>query len=136
MRTHRLIYGFTLIELMIVVAVIAILSVIAVPSYQQYVIRTNRASAETFMLRLASLEEQYLLDAHTYAASSDVNWTSSTNIPSELQGIYTFSITKDNGPPPAYTITATPVSGTRQAQDGALTLNSQGVKTPAAKWQR
>ena len=136
MRPNRSIYGFTLIELMIVVAVIALLSAIALPSYQQHVIRTNRAAAETFMLRLASLEEQYLLDAHTYAASSDVTWTSTTNLPSELQGIYTFSITKDDGPPPGYTITATPVSGTRQAQDGALTLNSQGVKTPAAKWQR
>lgn len=135
MRTNRPIHGFTLIELMIVVAVIAILSAIALPSYQQHVIRTNRAAAETFMLHLASLEEQYILDAHTYAASADVNWTSSANIPSEVRDKYTFSITKDSGPPPKYTITATPVAGTRQAQDGALALTSDGVKTPADKWQ-
>lgn len=135
MSANRLMQGFTLIELMIVVVVVGILSAIALPAYQQHVTRANRASAETFMLRLASLEEQYMLDAHAYADSTDVNWTNSANIPSELQGKYTFSITTTDGPPPKYTITATPVAGTRQAQDGALTLDSEGVKTPAEKWQ-
>lgn len=127
--------GFTLIELMIVVAVIAILAAIAYPSYQQYVVRAKRSAAQTFMLQMANLQEQYLLDRHAYQ-TSPASGTWDDLSPPETDGVYNFSVSVTSGPPPTYTITATPVSGTRQAADGALTLNSAGVKSPALKWEK
>jgi type IV pilus assembly protein PilE len=128
--------GFTLIELMIVVAVVGILAMIALPAYQQHVIRANRSAAQTYMLHIASIEEQYMLDAHEYTttAPGGVSWDSER--PSEVVGVYNFSVSTTSGPPPGFTITATPAAGTRQASDGNLTLDSDGNKTPVEKWKR
>ena len=60
--------GFTLIELMITVAVIGILAAVAYPSYNDYLIRATRSAAQSFMLDVSNKEEQYLLDARIYAA--------------------------------------------------------------------
>jgi type IV pilus assembly protein PilE len=135
MNKQKDIRGFTLIELMIVVTVIAILTAIAYPSYQQYVIRANRSAAQTFMLQIANLQEQYLLDRHAYQ-TSPATGTWDDLSPPETDGLYSFSVSVTSGPPPSYTITATPVAGTRQANDGALTLNSNGVKSPENKWEK
>jgi len=123
--------GFTLIELMMVVAVIAIIAAVGYPSYGSYVIRTNRSVAQQFMMNIANRQEQYLLDARAYTAtigSGGLNLAA----PAELATRYTFAVAIDAGPPPTYTITATAIGG--QATDGNLTLNSLGVKAPADKW--
>ena len=62
--------GFTLIELMIAVAVVGILAGIAWPSYKYYVMRANRSAAQQFMLDIANREEQFMLDARSYATGS------------------------------------------------------------------
>jgi len=123
--------GFTLIELMIAVAVIAILSAIAIPQYSQYVIRGNRAAAEAFMMDVANREKQYLLDARSYAPDLA---TLSMTAPPNVSKNYTITITPVAGPPPSYAITATPVAGSKQVNDGTLTLDDLGNKGPAGKW--
>ena len=129
--------GMTLIELMVVVVVIAILAAIGIPSYREYIIRANRATAQQFMLSIASRQEQFRLDARSYAtaitgASPGLNLT----VPAETTTRYTFSMTTDAAFPNAttYTITATAIGP--QVSDGDLTLNHLGTKTPPDKWKR
>ena len=113
--------GFTLIELMIVVAIIAILAAIAYPSYQQYVRRANEADAQQFLLELSNLQERYLLDRRAYATdTADLAAT-----PAELDGKYGIGIT--NPTPASYEITATPEG--IQAGMPTLTIKSDGTRT-------
>ena len=58
--------GFTLLELMIVVAVIAVLAAIAIPNYAEYVTRTNRTDAQTYMMSVAQNLEGYRLVNHSF----------------------------------------------------------------------
>lgn len=122
--------GFSLIEVMVVVAIIGILAAIAMPSYQSYVVKGNRAAAQAFMMDVASREKQYLLDARAYTNSLV---TLGVTAPTEVSRNYSNITITVGAVPPTFTITATPTSA-QQTSDGVLTLSSDGAKTPAAKW--
>ena len=62
--------GFTLIELMIVIVVAAVLAVVAIPSYRQYVLRTHRVEAKRTLLNVATAQEEFYLQNNTYAGPS------------------------------------------------------------------
>ena len=117
--------GFTLIELMIVVALIGILSAIALPQYSKYILKGNRAAAQAFMLDVANREKQYLLDARVY---TDSLTTLAVTTPADVAKNYTVTIVIGTGVFPTFTVTATPKPGTQQAGDGTLELTDSGAK--------
>jgi type IV pilus assembly protein PilE len=127
--------GFTLIEVMVAVVIVAILATIAIPSYREYVIRSHRRAAQAAMMEIATQQQQYFVANRWYATAAQLGYV----LPPEVDEYYDLTI---NAPAPAvppaapalptFTITLTATGS--QAGDGPLSINSEGVKTPAAKW--
>ena len=128
--------GFTLVELMITVAIISIIAAIAVPSYTGYLARARRSAAEQLIMQIASKEQQYIVDARAYTATigagglnigSVDGWTCAATC---TNGAYTVTAVVDNtATPPTYTITAAPTAGGSQTADGTLNYINTGAKT-------
>ena len=123
--------GFTLVELMVAVVIVGILAAIAYPSYTEYLVRSNRSAAQTYLVELAQAQAQFMADTRGYASSvEDLDLP----VPDNVAAKYEIAIELDDGPPQAYTITATPVDGSSQAGDGALSIDQAGTRSPGAKW--
>ena len=123
--------GFTLIEMMIVVAVIAILAAIALPSYQDQVRKSRRADALRVLGEIRMAQERWRADRPTYGTLAEVG------NPGAGSSYYTYTVTGNTAT--AYTITATAQGAQANDKQGGtsctpLTINQAGTKTPAACW--
>ena len=130
MRARVAAAGFTLIELMIAVAIVGILAVIAFPSYQDHMRKGRRSAAQSFLIDVAARQQQYLIDARSYAGGAGALGTLNLAVPADVSRFYTVTIDPAAPTlPPSYSITATPIAGSAQVPDGMLTLDHQGAKT-------
>lgn len=123
--------GFTLIELMITVAIVGILAAVAYPAYTEHVRKSARRSAQAQMLEIANRQQQFLISTRAYVPYATLT-ASGYALPAELVGKYTPTITVGTGAVPSYTITFQAIGS--QAPDGDLGYSSDGVKTPPDKW--
>ncbi len=132
---NRLIRGFTLIELMIVLAIVAVIIAFGYPSYRNQVLKANRSDGMIFILEIADRQERFYSDRGTYTTDiTDLGFASTTS----PDGNYTVAITDDpsNDITITYRITATPQG--RQADDicNSYTLDSLGtrISSPDGCW--
>lgn len=122
--------GFTLLELMIVVAVIAVLAAIAYPSYSRYAYRARRADAQNLLMSIANGQERYYSSYNKYTSDvKDLGYSSGTA--SSENGHYTASIDLDNtnGVGQGYTAEAAPQGIQTSDACGTLSVTNAGAKT-------
>ncbi len=118
--------GFSLIELMVVLAIIGIIAVIAVPAYQNNIVKTKRKAAEACLSQFSIFMERYYTSNLSYTGATKPTLNCETD--GGLNSAYTFTIPTITAS--AYTVQATP-QGTQASKDtacGNLTLNQAGTR--------
>lgn len=125
--------GFTLIELMVTVAIVGILAGIAYPSYQNSVMKSRRADAKGVLLVLANAMERHFTETNSYAGAAGTTATPADtgtpriySIPAETASFYTVTISAANVS--SYTLSAAPAGVQAADECGTLTLTHTGVK--------
>ncbi len=137
-RLSKYVRGFNLIELMITVAIIGILASIALPSYNQYVIRASREAVQTELLQLANAQEKIYLNANVYTGDLTAGYNGlSTGGLGKTSGKsddnkYTISLSP-TAASQTFTLTATPIASSTQVGNGNVTINSAGTRTWGSK---
>lgn len=141
MNTRRPQLGFSLIELMIALVIVAVLASIAVPNYRQYILKSHRAEAKAALLAVAAAQERFYLQNNSYTTNLTggagdvppglgiVDYDTSTTPDVETENLwYKIEVTTPNAN--AFSVTATPIG--KQTDDKkctSFTLTSAGTKS-------
>lgn len=134
-KSGRRCWGFSLIELMIVLVILSIIAGIAYPSYQDQVRKSRRASAKSALMDASARQEQFFLDGKSYTTTviaGGLNMQATTE-----GGYYTISVDAPDAACPinrCYSLTATPQGDQTEDSCGNLTFSSDGNKNPAGCW--
>ncbi len=125
--------GMTMIELMVVVAIVGILLSVAYPSYRDHVTKTGRSEAHANLLRMVDFEERYYIQNNAYASTAALAYT-----PKESAPNYAYAVVLGT-PVNGYTVNAT--AGGTQSDDtqcAVISIDSTGTKagtTAGVCWQ-
>lgn len=128
MLSPQLQRGFTLTEMMIVIAIIGIISAFAYPSYVEQVRKSKRSDAKIALQQIAQRQESHFIKNYSYASTLTAMGYAADTIPSPDND---YQITIDSASATAYTLKATPASTSGQAQDklcAVFTLDQMGRK--------
>jgi len=130
--------GVTLIELMVVVAIVAIVFAFAFPSYERYIVRTKRAVAQNAVLQVADRQQQFFMDNKRFAAdltnlgfAADpwiVDDDGASTVAGDVDAVYSLSLS--NVTQTTWTATAAPLNGqlSRDTACGSLSITQAGTK--------
>jgi type IV pilus assembly protein PilE len=130
--------GFTLIELMVVVAIVAIVFAFAFPSYERYVVRAKRAVGQNVLMQVADRQQQFFMDNKRFAADlTNLGFTANpfivdddgaSTVAGDVDAVYSLALS--NVTATTWTATATPLNGqlSRDTSCGNLTINQAGAK--------
>ena len=121
--------GFTLIEVVVVMAIGAILAAIAIPNYSEYVMRSHRSAVQSFISDVASRQSQFFLDRRSYAATTGAL---NVAVPVDVAARYNVAIAVVAGPPAGFQVSATPIGAQATDRCGLLTIDQAGNRTAAA----
>lgn len=123
--------GFTLIELMVVVAIIALLAALAYDNYSRYAFRSRRVDGQNLLSSIAAAEQRYYTNYNSYTGTISGNTSGSLRFSTAISKYYTASANVTSAGQ-AYTLTATPTGPQTNDKCGSLTLDDHGSKTPAS----
>lgn len=119
--------GFTLIEMMITVAIIGILASVAMPQYSQYIQKSRRMDAQVVLSEVVLKEQHFLLAQRAYTTSLT---SLGVVVPASVDDYYTVAVTVDSSvSPPTFSVTATAKNSQASDKCGNLTITDRGLKS-------
>ncbi len=125
--------GFTLVELMVVVAIIAILAAVAIPAFQHQAMESRRADAKSALLDLATREERYYANNNVYTSAASSLYGTGASLPLQVPTgstpDYQISVSIPSSTTPAFALSASPMNLQVGDACGTYQLDNTGAQT-------
>ena len=125
--------GFSLIELVIALAVVGILAAIAIPSYLEQMRKSARAQAQSWVTDVATRQQQFLVDKRRYATEAELA-TLGLGLPSDLSAKFKATVVVSDGPPPTFSFTLAAINDQAYDKCTEMSLDNAGNRKPASCW--